>query len=287
MKTILVPTNFSDYSTDALVTAASMIRAKGGRIVLMHNVETLLTNWSRLSELVRMNHPEIRKHADKAFREIHEIKSGVLLSGLQVDTLITYGVTSDEIVAAAIKTKADLIMMGSGEREPERDFIGSTLQKVVRQTPCPVLSIRKEISNEKWTKVLVPVSLDFDIAVPFAEIAKISNEFGSVIQLLYVNTPQHFKNTATVKRQMNAFKEKFPNLRIETAVYDHEEVEGGILEFAKSEKADCVAMITFEHQHAPSYQLSVTDHILHHATVPVLAIYEGAQIVRRKTTVPV
>ena len=81
---------------------------------------------------------------------------------------------------------------------------------------------------------------------------------------------------------MNAFKEKFPNLRIETAVYDHEEIEEGILEFAKSGKADCIAMITFEHQHAPSYQLSVTDHILYHATVPVLAIYEGAQILRTK-----
>jgi nucleotide-binding universal stress UspA family protein len=283
MKTILVPTNFSDYSTDALVTAASMIRAKGGRIVLMHNVETLLTNWSRLSESERMKHPEISNHTNKAFREIQEMKSGVLLSGLLIDRLITYGVTSDEIVAASIQTNADLVVMGFGEREPARDFIGSTLQKVVRQTPCPVLSIRKEISNEKWTKILVPVSLDFDIAVPFAEIAKISMEFGSVIQLLYVNTPQHFKNTATVNKQMNTFQEKFPNLRIETAVYDHEDLEEGILEFAKSAKVDCIAMITFEHKHAPSYQLSVTDHILYHATVPVLAIYEGAQILQPNT----
>ena len=105
-------------------------------------------------------------------------------------------------------------------------------------------------------------------------------EFGSIIQLLYVNTPQHFENTATVKKQMNAFKEKFPSLRIETAVYDHEDVEEGILEFAKSAKADCIAMITFEHKHAPGYQLSVTDHILYHATLPVLAIYERAQILQ-------
>ena len=285
MKTILVPTNFSNYSTDALVTAASLMRAKGGRIVLMHNVETLLTNWSQLSESERMKHPEISNHTDKVFREIQEMKSGVLLSGLSVDPLITYGVTSDEIVGAAIQTKADLIVMGSGEPKAGRDFIGSTLQKVVRQTPCPVLSIRKEIGDENGTKVLVPVSLDFDIAVPFVEIAKISREFGSVIQLLYVNTPQHFKNTATVKKQMNAFKEKFPTLPIETAVYDHEQVEEGILEFAKSGKVDYIAMITFEHKHAPSYQLSVTDHILYHATVPVLAMYEGAQILQASTLV--
>ena len=278
MKTILVPTNFSNYSTDALVTAVSLIRANGGRIILMHNVETLLTNWSQLSESERMKHPEISNQTNKAFREIQEMKAGVLLDGLTVDPLITYGTTSDEIVEAAIQEKADLIVMGSGEPRARRDFIGSTLQRVVRQTSCPVLSIKKEITNEKWTKILVPVSLDFDIVVPFEKIAKISMEFGSVIQLLYVKT--HLENTATVKNQMNAFKEKFPTLRIETAVYHHEDVEEGILECAKSAKVDCIAMITFEHKHAPGYQLSVTDHILYHATVPVLAIYEGAQILQ-------
>ena len=283
MKTILVPTNFSNYSVDALVTAASLIRAKGGTIVLMHNVETLLTNWFRLSESERMKHPEISTHTNKAFREIQEMKAGVFLSGLAVDPLITYGTTSDEIVEAAIQEKADLIVMGSGEPRAGRDFIGSTLQRVVRQTSCPVLSIKKEINNEKWTKILVPVSLDFDIVVPFEKIAKISMEFGSVIQLLYVST--HAENAATVKKQMNAFKEKFPSLRIETAVYDHEDVEEGILEFAKSAKVDCIAMITFEHKHAPGYQMSVTDHILYHATVPVLAIYEGARILQPNTVV--
>jgi len=278
MKTILVPTNFSNYSTDALVTAASMTRAKGGKIVLMHNVETLLTNWSQLSESERMKHPEISNQTDKAFREIQEMKSGILLSGLPVDLLITYGVTSDEIVGAAIQIKADLIVMGSGEPKAGGDFIGSKLQRVVRQTSCPVLSIKNELSNEKWTKVLVPVSFDFDITVPFEKIARISEDFGSVVQLLYVNT--HKGNVAMVMKQLNAFKEKFPGLPIETAVYDCEDVEEGILEFAKSAKADCIAMITFEHKHAPGYQLSVTDHILYHATLPVLAIYERAQILQ-------
>src|SRR5688572_4718557 len=229
MKTILVPTNFSNYSTDALVTAACMLRAKGGKIVLMHNVETLLTNWSQLSESDRVKHPEISNQTDKDFREIKEIMSGILLSGMSVDPLVTHGVTSDEIVTAAIQTKADLIVMGSGEDKLGRDFIGSTLQRVVRQTSCPVLSVKKEIVNEKWAKVLVPVSLDFDITVPFEKIARISAELGSVVQLLYVNT--HSENTSIVIKQMNAFKEKFPGLQIETAVYDCEDVEEGILEF--------------------------------------------------------
>ena len=103
----------------------------------------------------------------------------------------------------------------------------------------------------------------------------------------WVKVNTHVEHAATVKEQMNAFKEKFPALRIETAVYDHEDVEEGILEFAKSAKADCIAMITFEHKHTPGYQLSVTDHILYHATVPVLAIYEGAQILQPNTVATV
>ena len=67
MKTILVPTNFSNYSTNALVTAASMTRAKGGRIVLMHNVETLLTNWPRLAEIERMESSGNQKSGRQSF----------------------------------------------------------------------------------------------------------------------------------------------------------------------------------------------------------------------------
>jgi nucleotide-binding universal stress UspA family protein len=284
MKTILVPTNFSVHATDALVTAASIIRTTGGKLILMHNVETLMTNWSRLSNAEQSKYPDVQNYSDRIYREIQEVKLGGLLYGLPVESMITYGVTSDEIIRAATKADADLIVIGSGYNTSGRDLIGSTLQRVVREAYCPVLSVKKEIESSKWTKVLVPLSLDFDISAPFEEIANICNDLDVGIQLVYINTPQHFEDTDTIKKRLDEFKAKHSAFAIETAVYDHSEIEEGILEFARSSKADCIAMVTFEHNHTPGYQLSVTDYILYHATIPVLAVFEKAAVLRRKAT---
>ena len=284
MKTILVPTNFSMHATDALVTAVSIIRATGGKLILMHNVETLLTNWCRLSSAEQSKYPDIKNYNDRINREIQEIKMGGLLYGQPVESMITYGVTSDEIVRAAAKADADLIVIGSGYNNSGRDLIGSTLQRVVREAYCPVLSVKKDIEFSKWTKILVPISLDFDISAPFEEIADICSDLDVGIELVCINTPQHFKDTGAIKKGLDEFKAKYPALAIETSVYDHSEIEEGILEFAKSSKADCIAMVTFEHNRTPGYHLSVTDHILYHATVPVLAVYEKMAVLRRKAT---
>lgn len=283
MKTILVPTNFSGYATDAVVTAASIVRATGGKLVLMHNVETLLTNWANLSVQERLKHPDVIVRTANIQRELDEITQGGLLYGLNVESLITYGVTSDEILRTAKNTNSSLIVMGfSDNKGSGRDFIGSTLQRVARQASCPVLSVRKEIGAGNWKKLLIPVSLDFDVSVPFDEIARVSQELGSTIQLLYINTPQHFRDALKTKKLMEDFKAKYPQLPIETATYYHPEVEEGILEFAKLSNVDYIAMITFEHRHAPGYQLSTTDHILYHSPVPVLTVYEGVDRLKNR-----
>jgi nucleotide-binding universal stress UspA family protein len=285
MKTILVPTDTKD-SESALKTAASILRSNPGKIIVLHNVETLFTNWTNMSETERKKHSEIARHTEMVEHKLRRIISAEFLNGLQVETLIRYGVTTDEILRIATKENADLLVMTSHRNErSESEFIGSTLQKVVRQAPCPVLVVKQEIDAMKLKRLVVPISLDYDIKSSFDEIVKISKTLGSSIQLLYVNLPQHFKTTSETRKLMNEFKSKYSSLSIETAVYDHFQVEEAILEFVKSSNADSIAMITFEHKHAPGYQLSTTDYILHHSTLPVLAVYDGAKALKGKRPV--
>ena len=285
MKTILIPTDTKSFNC-ALRTAASFLRGNAGKIILMHNVETLLTNWTRLSEKEKLNYPDVTRYTAKVHYKLLEITSAEFLNGLPIETLITYGVTSDEILDAAAEVHADLIIMPSHRSKGSNgEFIGSTLQKVVRQSPCPVLSVKEDIDTTNLKRMVVPVSLNYDISEPFDEVIKISKALGSVIQLLFVNSPQHFRNTGEIQKLISEFKAKYPNVAIETAVYDHVQIEKGILEFVETSRADCIAMITFEHKRAPSYQLSTTDYILHHATVPVLTVYDGVKNLRRKRSV--
>ena len=57
-------------------------------------------------------------------------------------TVLLDGPSHEELIRYAKNNKIDLIVLGvRGQRIVERLFIGSTTDRVVRQTPCPVLSV--------------------------------------------------------------------------------------------------------------------------------------------------
>ena len=273
MKTILVPTDFSPSVTNALQSAMIISKSTGAKIILMNNVRTLFTKWESLSEIEKHQHPEVLQQGSEALDRLNALTQHDSFKNNHIEKLITYGVTCDEIIRAAKKYNADIIVMAShGKTELGRDFIGSNIQKVIREAKCPVLTVSKEKANQEWRKILLPDSLNFDISVPFAKIKRIAQDLNSTIQLLYVNTPGNFLDTDTIHRRMTAFQQKYPELQFENVTYNNTDIEKGILQFIKNEKPDCVAMITYDHMKHPKYLLSLTESVVYHSDIPVLTI---------------
>ncbi len=273
MKTILVPTDFSGYSTNALFTAVALAKQGGGEITLLHNIPTLLTRWESLSETEKLKHPEVIMRTNEALIKLQDLVKSGLLKDIPVQKSVTYGVTSDEIIRKSKQENADIIVMGShGNTAAGKDFIASNTQKVIRESSCPVLAVKKEKREVKWNKVVLPDTFDFDISKPFEKVRKIVQALGSTIQLLYINTPDNFKNTEEINLRMKAFETRYPELKFERAIYDHPDIEKGILQFLENEKPDYVSMITYDHKNHPKYFVSVTETVVYHAHIPVLAV---------------
>jgi universal stress protein A len=61
----------------------------------------------------------------------------------QYTTAIVTGIPYEEIVAAAVKSDASLIVLGThGRTGLDRLLFGSTAERVVRSASCPVLTVR-------------------------------------------------------------------------------------------------------------------------------------------------
>ncbi|WP_276370787.1 universal stress protein [Chryseolinea sp. H1M3-3] len=284
MKTILVPTDFSAYSTNALFTAVAIVKPAGGEIILQHNIPTLLTRWEALSETEKMKHPEVIISTNEALVKLQDLSGSGLFKDIPVKKVITYGVTSDEIIRQSKQENVDVIVMGShGNTAAGKDFIASTTQRVIRESSRPVLAVKKEKRDVKWNKVVLPDTFDFDISKPFGKVRKIVQALGSTIQLLYINTPDNFKNTEEIHLRMKAFEMRYPELKFERAIYDHPDVEKGILQFLEIEKPEYVAMITYDHKNHPKCFVSVTETVVYHAHIPVLAVSVNSAAVEDKT----
>lgn len=272
MKTILVPTDFSSYGTNAIEAAASLADKMHARILLHHNVATLV-GYAHMSD---EEHESPEKNEAKRIssdNRLNVLRAGHRLRHLNVSKIVTHGITYQTIVEQAIKTDADLIVIGShGNEQFDKFFIGSNIQKVMRESTCPVMTINGDCSECAWSNVVVPLSLDEDISRPFDKIREIIIELGATVQLLYVNTPGGFKNEKVIRSQMMNFVDTYPDLKFKTAIYNNRDIESGILEYCQDADVDWIAMVTHNRKHKDKYLIGVAETVAFRTNIPLLTV---------------
>lgn len=144
IKTILVPTDFSERSNAAIETALLMAKQVGAKIIFLHSLE-----WS--------DHPdEMTPMADEGYAFMKDWANAFLTDlvhqagreGLEASAEVVDGVPFLEIIQSAEKHAADLIIMGThGRTGLQHLMLGSQAERVLRRASCPVMTIKssKEI----------------------------------------------------------------------------------------------------------------------------------------------
>ena len=134
-KTVVVPTDFSEFSLSAIDVALRLVNDKK-HIHVLHVQPDLASydaamNWKHLID-------DACLEAEKALREK---LPGEKFEGVQVS--VRAGDPGHEIVKYAQEAEADVIVMPShGRRGFSRLMIGSVTERVVRLSPCDVLVLK-------------------------------------------------------------------------------------------------------------------------------------------------
>ena len=140
---ILLPTDFSACSTEAAGVARSLAERFGSRIVVLHVLDEPAT----LDPMFRGDIPleMLRSRMESYARENMDAFLTRCFSGFEgFDTILASGIPYREIIGKAGEIAADLIVIGThGRTGVEHVIFGSTAEKVVRMSPCPVLSVRQ------------------------------------------------------------------------------------------------------------------------------------------------
>lgn len=272
MKTLLVPTDFSSYGQQACRTAAQIARNTGAQVILLTNIVTD-TNWKKLMPSRQLQHPETLAKTKEAEVNLDQLMESGLFNGITVSKIITHGYTYEEICRHAKHQKADLIVMGVHGNAPSgRYFIGSNIQKVMRETETPVLAVKSSTIINRWKKVVFVSEFDFDMSKSFRPIKQIAEDFKSRIHLLYVNIPTRFKDSQTIHQQLHKFAAKYSSLKFDEGVSCAYELEDGILSYAKSVGADLIAVITSDRRNSPGYRVGTTETLVFRSPIPVLVV---------------
>jgi nucleotide-binding universal stress UspA family protein len=145
VKNILVPTDGSKKAELAVKPALDIARQKKAKIisicVLAAPFESSCytgTGAAEGAQIIEDLKNDIAK--ENVERVVEKVKKG----GVAAKAVITSGSPVDEILKAALKEKADLIVMGTKGKTGTKRVLGSVAASVISHAPCPVLAIREK-----------------------------------------------------------------------------------------------------------------------------------------------
>jgi nucleotide-binding universal stress UspA family protein len=143
---ILVPTDFSQPSTEALELAIEFARRFGAELRLFHSREMPAYVFP---DAVMPASPVMFQELERTARvELARLEDQVRAQGVVVSSEAAMGMHDQEICRHAKDWGADLIIMGTHGRTGLRHvLLGSVAERVVRRAPCPVLTVRPHDSE--------------------------------------------------------------------------------------------------------------------------------------------
>lgn len=136
---ILVPHDFADAADAALAYALALADKLGARITILHAYEVPAYGYPDAFVASLEFSSEVEERASSF---LQKVAAQARRPNVEIDAVLRRGSAWTEIVDAAERLPADLIVMGThGRRGVSHLLLGSVAEKVVRCAPCPVLTV--------------------------------------------------------------------------------------------------------------------------------------------------
>ena len=142
IKTILFPTDFSNGARAAMDYAISLAQDYKAKLILLYVIQDIsIAEWYIPSSISAAD--LIEDMEKSASCEMEKWYSEALPKVKDVEHQIVRGVPFVEIIKTAKDKNADMIVIGThGRTGIDHMLFGSTAEKVVRKSSCPVLTVR-------------------------------------------------------------------------------------------------------------------------------------------------
>jgi nucleotide-binding universal stress UspA family protein len=141
MGRVLVPVDFSASTPKVLEYAESIAVRLEAALQVLHVVQLNIAGEERGIPRLAL----VQSLTDDARRELHRLIAKYHFGDLIVTIRVREGRPHEAIVEEAYETGAEMIIMGARTRPGIAGLLGrSTLARVIRRAPCPVLAVRSD-----------------------------------------------------------------------------------------------------------------------------------------------
>jgi len=143
IKSILAPTDFSEHSEMAVRYACQLAEQFGSELRLLHVLSEIVPAGPDPLLMPVMPTEYYSESEEKARETLERLLDPAWARPASVVTAVDWGSPVETIVAHALDNRVDLIVIAThGRTGLSHVLLGSVAERIVREAPCPVLTIR-------------------------------------------------------------------------------------------------------------------------------------------------
>ncbi len=216
IKTILVPTDFSALSKNALKVAAKMAQRHHAKLIVSHAINTYYLIDRSGKQVIGSQ--TIQENTDRVTAKLNKLRVSFQEKyNLDIDTRICNHNIVDSINDLILTDKVDIVVMGTSGKQKMKQFIlGSNSYNVLLHANCSVLLIPEKSKKTSFKKILFPVRVEHELDQKAALSILLANKNNGGIMLLGVGD---LAQMVTIKK---AYIEMKKNLFLKSANYNSE-----------------------------------------------------------------
>lgn len=279
MKTILLPTDYSKASVNAVHYALMLARQTKSRLLLFHAFQVpVVTSEAAVvvvpfDDLEKINNTRIKKMADNLRKKYK--------TSVEIDHLAQAGFAVDMIKELTQSKKIDLVVMGiKGAGKISEIVVGSTSSSIAGNVRCPVLIVPEKAVFEKPKKIIF--ASDNEKPGNISNL-KIVNELAKVFKsklLLLTVIDASQSEEADMKKALKIEKYfKDFNHSVHFSKNTYNDVVAVINQFVKESKAGMVVMIARKHSFLSRvFNERKTKKMAFHTRIPLLVLSDVSKV---------
>ena len=245
MKKILVPCDFSKQAINAYRSALEIATVSKGAIHLLNVIELPVLHDTLLMPVLNFEEELLRELKEKLESQFKKLLAKFNPRDVKVVFNVRYGAVINMIQDYIQEQSIDLVMVGSHGSSGIREFlIGSNAEKIVRNSPVPVL-VLKNYFKGPIRKIVFPNTLDTEKQEDLVmKVKALQNFLKAQLYIVWINTPLNFTSDNFTYERLNKFAKRFMFKDFSVHVFNYSDEEQGILQFAHQIKANLIAMGT-------------------------------------------
>lgn len=274
MKTILLPTDFSDNSKNALDYAFELFKGDDVKFLLMHGYHVPQGGVTVLTSLNDIMGKEATERLEQLANHMKDRHPG---TDYNVEAVPVLGDAVSAIRAALDRYDVDMIVMGTkGATGLKEVFLGSNTSTVIKHADCAVLAIPED------TRFTPPVNIVFaadyhgndneKTLEPMIHIAKKHNA-----KVMVINVKEEEGVLLEVSAAAAGIKlhHDLETVDHDFAYSESEDIAEGVMQYASATDASMMVTIARKHSFFENlFHTSIAKKLAAHTELPLLALAE-------------